>query len=242
MTATPATTPQLLRRSIAGAGIMLAVPAAALLFGSASAHADTTAAPPQPLGTVAGCSTLTCLLGQPGPSHAAPQTSPTAAASAAQVTPAAFATSGIDPIAQFVEACTFIPVVNIFIGNGANGLIPGSNGGNGGLLMGNGGRGADGLLPDTAGGNGGNGGLWWGNGGDGGTRPGCLPGGFTLLPAGMGNTAFLPRLASLCSIRPAGNGGTPAGRARRRCGHRRWVAPCVRPPWPRGSAPSWGAT
>ena len=45
------------------------------------------------------------------------------------------------------------------IGNGANGVLPGSNGQPGGILMGNGGNGADGL-PGQNGGNGGAGGLF----------------------------------------------------------------------------------
>lgn len=58
------------------------------------------------------------------------------------------------------------------IGDGANGLTDangvGTNGGAGGLLWGNGGRGGDSTAPGAMGGRGGAGGWLWGNGGRGG--------------------------------------------------------------------------
>ena len=82
----------------------------------------------------------------------------------------------IDPFATFdpfLDIAGLIPVLNIFVGNGVDGLTPGANGGNAGLFIGNGGNGANGGFDPVTGtssngGNGGNAGLFFGSGGNGG--------------------------------------------------------------------------
>ena len=87
-----------------------------------------------------------------------------------------------------------IPILNAFIGNGADGTAENPDGGNAGIIAGNGGTGysftvaADGAAAfGAAGGNGGNAGLFIGNGGNGGN-------------GGPGN-------ALLATPVPGGNGG-----------------------------------
>ncbi|MGB7507274.1 MAG: PGRS repeat-containing protein, partial [Mycobacterium sp.] len=73
-----------------------------------------------------------------------------------------------DPFYNLIGVFNYVPIVNIFVSNGANGALgSGVNGGNGGLWIGYGGTGGSGAAGQV-GGNGGQGGLFFGNGGDGG--------------------------------------------------------------------------
>ena len=74
-----------------------------------------------------------------------------------------------------------IPVLNIFIGDGADGTAAHPDGGNAGMFLGNGGAGYTPTTVGATGGNGGNGGFL-GNGGTGGTGG---PGGFSSLGAAI---------------------------------------------------------
>src|ERR1700682_4487782 len=82
---------------------------------------------------------------------------------------ALFSPTGLnDPLYNLIGIGNLIPIVNIFISNGANGTPgTGANGGNGGLFIGYGGAGGSGAT-GQAGGNGGQGGFFFGNGGGGG--------------------------------------------------------------------------
>src|SRR5690349_1087639 len=72
---------------------------------------------------------------------------------------------GFDAIFGFFNA---IPIVNIFISNGANGTADSPDGKPGGLLFGRGGDGFSPTVPGTNGGNGGSAGFFLGSGGNGG--------------------------------------------------------------------------
>ena len=58
-----------------------------------------------------------------------------------------------------------IPILNDFVGNGADGTASHPDGYNGGILIGNGGNGYSPTTPGANGGNGGNGGMVFGSGG-----------------------------------------------------------------------------
>ncbi|WP_156771983.1 PE family protein, partial [Mycobacterium sp. 1245805.9] len=73
-----------------------------------------------------------------------------------------------------INAPTELLVGRPLIGNGANATTPGGNGGDGGILFGNGGNGAAGATGQN-GGNGGSAGLW-GHGGNGGAGGNALAG------------------------------------------------------------------
>lgn len=101
----------------------------------------------------------------------------------------------------------------LIFGNGGNGAN-GGNGGNAGFLFGNGGQGGDGFgccLVLSYGGNGGNGGFLFGNGGDGGLSGGN--GGKAGLLAGDGGNgrdgqnALYPNLQSASAAIEGGDGG-----------------------------------
>ncbi len=98
-----------------------------------------------------------------------------AAAEAANASPLAAVMEDAQALAVFspVDAATGRPL----IGNGANATTPGGNGGDGGILFGNGGNGAAGASGQN-GGNGGSAGLWGhgGNGGAGGNAVGAFGG------------------------------------------------------------------
>ncbi|MFV8317099.1 PE family protein [Mycobacterium sp. 23] len=84
-----------------------------------------------------------------------------------------------NPLLDFINSPFQTFLGRPLIGDGANGFTDaagnGTNGGAGGLLWGNGGRGGDSTAIGAVGGRGGNGGLLWGNGGAGGNAgPGEL--------------------------------------------------------------------
>src|SRR6478672_559378 len=145
---TPART---LAVAIGGAGIVLAAPAAALMVSPGEAHA----APAIPFvdlcgGTsIFGCNPL----------------------GGSSLVNASLVSDISDPLgltSSFLDLAGGIPVLNVFIGNGADGTAAHPNGFNGGLFAGSGG---DGYSPTTAGADGGNGGhagLFFGDGGGGG--------------------------------------------------------------------------
>ena len=130
---------------IGGAGIIVAAPGAALL-----------ASPPEAQAQIDLTSITSIFTGGAGLSGTTGALVGTA-------------TGLTDPIFAFLGG---IPLVGAFIGNGADGTAANPNGGNAGILAGNGG---DGYSPTVAvdgfgvsGGNGGNAGLFWGSGGNGG--------------------------------------------------------------------------
>src|SRR5262245_6745540 len=130
--------------AIGGAGMILAAPGAALLANPAEAQAQID------LGS------LSSLFGASGLNGA--------------VGSGVGAVTGLET--PFFDILGGIPVVNIFIGNGANGTAANPNGGNAGLLAGNGGNGYSPTVANdgfgVSGGNGGSAGLFFGNGGNGG--------------------------------------------------------------------------
>jgi hypothetical protein len=73
-----------------------------------------------------------------------------------------------DAADPFLDLAGRIPILDIFIGNGADGTAFNPNGANGGLLIGSGGDGYSSTTVGTAGGNGGNAGFFIGHGGSGG--------------------------------------------------------------------------
>ena len=86
----------------------------------------------------------------------------------AGLNPASFAEPAFQVANGFFAIAGAIPVLNIFIGNGADGTAANPNGGNAGLLAGNGGDGFHGTFDSTTntstnGGNGGNAGLFFGD-------------------------------------------------------------------------------
>jgi hypothetical protein len=132
--------------AIGGAGLVVATPAAALLASPGEAHA----APPVDL--------FGCVVAPFGSSCLSPD----------NVALAASLTGGLALADPFLDLAGAIPVVNVFIGNGADGTAAHPNGFNGGLLIGSGGDGYSPTTPGAHGGNGGNGGGG-GSGGAGGT-------------------------------------------------------------------------
>ncbi|MBB5167976.1 hypothetical protein HNP02_007985 [Mycobacterium sp. AZCC_0083] len=160
---------------IGGAGLVLAVPAAALLVTPGRAQAAPLCVPP----------TLICNV----------------SAAASPVVASIFGTAfgAADPL---LDIAGQIPIINIFIGNGAAGTALHPDGGNAGILFGNGGAGFSPTTAGTAGGNGGSAGFF-GNGGSGGTGG---PGGFSPLGApiagGTGGNGGRARF-----IGNGGNGG-----------------------------------
>lgn len=91
----------------------------------------------------------------------------------------AAAANPLQPLLDLINTPTMTLLGRPLIGDGANGytdaLGNGTNGGAGGLLWGNGGRGGDSTAVGARGGAGGAGGLLWGNGGRGGNAgPGEL--------------------------------------------------------------------
>jgi len=132
--------------AVGGAGLVVAAPAAALLAMPGRAQAA-----PAPTGLIGCVLTLNgdCLDNQS-----------TAIGSSL--------TDGMATAEPFLDIASGIPIVNIFIGNGADGTAAHPNGFNGGIFAGSG---ADGYSPTTAGANGGRGGnagIFYGNGGRGG--------------------------------------------------------------------------
>src|SRR5882757_6297129 len=135
---------------IGGTGMVLAAPAAALLISPAVAQA---APPPvvDPLCPLVG----SCAGGSLG------------ASIAGVVGPAGL----VDPFGSPTDLLGFaggIPILNIFIGNGADGTALHPDGFNGGLFFGNGGKGFTPTAVGATGGNGGAAGLLFGSGGSGG--------------------------------------------------------------------------
>src|SRR5690348_10706749 len=110
--------------AVGGAGLVLSAPAAALLAMPGEAHAAPLAPTPNGLfGCIVGTTTGDeCLAGD----SAGLGDSLTASLATAQ---------------PFLDVAGGIPIVNIFIGNGADGTAAHPNGFNGGLLIGNGGNG-----------------------------------------------------------------------------------------------------
>ncbi|MDQ1716904.1 MAG: hypothetical protein QOE89_857, partial [Pseudonocardiales bacterium] len=138
--------------AIGGAGLVLAVPAAAFLVTPGRAQAAPLCVPP----------TVICNV----------------SAAASPVVASIFGTAfgAADPL---LDIAGQIPIINIFIGNGAAGTALHPDGGNAGILFGDGGAGFSPTTAGTAGGNGGSAGFF-GNGGSGGTGG---PGGFSPLGA-----------------------------------------------------------
>ena len=135
--------------AIGGAGLVLATPAAALMAAPVAQAAPVVPAPQQ----IPGLGDLLGGLDLFGPGGLGGLT-------------------GLLP-SSFLDFAGLIPGLNIFVGNGQDGLLPGSDGGDAGLFIGNGGNGADGVfnpLTGTSndGGNGGNAGIFFGDGGSGG--------------------------------------------------------------------------
>jgi hypothetical protein len=102
----------------------------------------------------------------------------------------------------------------LLIGDGLDGDEPGEAGGNGGLLWGNGGRGAAGA-PGQAGGAGGSGGLFFGNGGAGGAgglgaRGGDGGNAAALFGSGGAGGAGGAGAAGAAGVNPLPNGSTAA--------------------------------
>ena len=133
--------------AIGGAGLVLAAPGAALMANPAEAQAQ------------GGLSDLTSLFGNAG-------------LSGLGGTAAGAVTGLADP---FFALATAIPFLNTLVANGTPGTAAHPDGGNAGLLAGNGGNGytftvaVDGTAAfGAAGGNGGNAGLFIGSGGNGG--------------------------------------------------------------------------
>ena len=103
----------------------------------------------------------------------------------------------LDP---FFDIAGLIPVLNVFIGNGADGTLASPNGGNAGLFAGNGGNGYSPLLgTGLSGGNGGKAGLFIGDGGNGGNGAGGASGvnstaSTTAANGAAANAQAIPRL------------------------------------------------
>src|SRR3954466_8268126 len=124
--------------AVGGAGLVLSAPAAALLAMPGEAHA----APALPIPT----SLFGCFLGSTVGDECLAGDNAGLAASL---------TEGLATAQPFLDMAGGIPIVNIFIGNGADGTAAHPNGFNGGLLIGNGGNG---FSPTTVGASGGSGG------------------------------------------------------------------------------------
>jgi hypothetical protein len=124
--------------AIGGAGIILGSPAAGLLAAPGLAHAAPAVPAPQQLGNVGSI----------------------------------FGSSGLGGISDLLTPvfaiAGAIPIVNIFIGNGANGTAAHPDGFPGGIFGGNGGNGFSPTATGADGGNGGAAGMFGGHGGNGG--------------------------------------------------------------------------
>ncbi|MDT5187814.1 MAG: hypothetical protein QOI28_65, partial [Mycobacterium sp.] len=146
--------------AVGGAGMVLAAPGAALLANPGQAHAA-------PLEQLFGCAFGTVPVGD---CDAASQSTPFVIGLGLQsATLAPSFGTGLDAADPFLDLAGGIPILNIFIGNGADGTQFSPNGTNGGLLIGSGGDGYSPNTVGTAGGNGGNAGFFIGHGGAGGT-------------------------------------------------------------------------
>ena len=137
--------------AVGGAGVLFAAPAAALLASPAEAHA----APTDSVGDLLGCVVGSVLRGS------------CVGATQNAVTPAAVSAESplTDPLLNIAGE---IPVLNLFIGNGADGSAFHPNGFNGGIFAGSGGNGYSPGTPGANGGRGGSAGLFIGDGGAGG--------------------------------------------------------------------------
>jgi hypothetical protein len=142
--------------AIGGAGLVLAAPAAALLASPGEAHA----APVVPIGDICGGA------------------SPLRLRRARSVQPSHYGVANrcYDPFGltstftnTFLDLADGIPVLNVFIGNGADGTAAHPNGFNDGLFAGSGGNGYSPTTPGANGGNGGHAGFFFGDGGGGGS-------------------------------------------------------------------------
>src|SRR6202171_5900656 len=119
---------------------------------------------------------------------------------------ALFSPTGLnDPLYNLIGIGNFIPIVNIFVSNGANGTPgTGANGGNGGLLIGYGGAGGSGAAGQV-GGSGGQGGFFFGSGGAGGA------GGTGAAGGGGGNAGTLALFGHGGNGGGGGEGGAGGG-------------------------------
>ena len=168
--------------AIGGAGLVLAAPCAALMANPPEAQAQT------------GIPIIDSIFG--------------GAFAGIPLTPAGVVDTTTGLADPFLDLAGAIPILNIFVGNGADAdpvTCSGAtcNGGDAGLFIGNGGAGANGRFnaatgTNSAGGNGGNAGLFFGSGGNGGNG---VNGGFTLV-AGTASPAGTPVQAT-----SGGNGG-----------------------------------
>src|SRR5882757_274369 len=162
--------------AIGGAGIALAAPGAALLATPAVAQAAPLPAV-DPLCSLLG----SCSSGGLG---------------------ASVAHNLADPFGLPTDLMGFaggIPVLNIFIGNGADGTALHPDGFNGGLFFGNGGKGFSPTTPGANAGNGGNAGMFIGSGGAGGAGGAGGTG-------GTGGTGVNPTTTNTAAA-GTGNGG-----------------------------------
>jgi hypothetical protein len=144
--------------AVSGAGLLLAGPAAALLANPGEAHAAPgTPAPQQPITSLFGC-----VLGSANPAENCDAGDNVASARGLGN---GLALANLDP---FLDIAGGIPILNIFVGNGADGTALHPNGYNGGFFIGSGGDGLSATTAGTNGGTGGKAGLIFGKGGAGG--------------------------------------------------------------------------